>query len=223
MGWRGPRGQPYAPILTDREILHFGIAGSYRSFDRRASEISFDTSPEIFLFKTSLVDTDKIIGARTIKRFGDEAAWARGDFRIQSEYIAARVGRDRGEDLSFQGGYIYAAWVLNGKAPKYSLNAKTATEIGVFKGVEPANDQRVSRGGMGVFELAARYSAIDLPSRNVRGGFEQDVTVGLNWYPEPFARVLMNYVHAWTNPTSSVITGRRAGADIGQVRLQLAF
>ena len=41
----------------------------------------------------------------------------------------------------------------------------------------------MSRGGWGVFEVAARYSALDLDSRTVRGGGEQDVTLGLNWYP----------------------------------------
>lgn len=212
----------YAPLVTDT-VLHFGIAGSYRSLDQARRSISFDTQPESFLFKTSLVDTDTIAGARTVERFGAEFAWAHGPFRVQSEYIATRVEREREHDLSFRGGYVYAAWVLNGKAPKYTLDAKTATEIAVFKRTEPANEQRVSRGGIGVFEVALRYSAIDLSSRDVWGGFQQDVTAGLNWYPEPFLRVLANYIHAWADPTSIAVTGRPARADIGQLRIQFAF
>jgi len=212
----------YAPMLSG-DLVHLGLAGSYRSFDRGGPTISFDSSPESFLFKTSLVDTDTIKEARTVERVGAEFAWTRGPFRLQSEYIATRVGRDGAADLFFQGGYVYTAWVLNGKAPKYTLDAKTATEMGVFKRVEPESDQRVSRGGIGVFELAFRYSAIDLSSRDVRGGFEQDVTVGLNWYPEPFVRVLANYIHAWADPTASIVTGRPARADIAQLRIQVAF
>ena len=66
-----------------------------------------------------------------------------------------------------------------------------------------------------------RYSAADLGSRDVRGGFEENVTAGLNWYPEPFIRVSTNYVHAWVR--DSAPTGGRVEADIGQMRLQIAF
>ena len=47
------------------------------------------------------------------------------------------------------------------------------------------------------------------------------MTAGLNWYPEPFVRVMANYVRAWTD--GSAVTGRDARADIGQVRVQVAF
>jgi phosphate-selective porin OprO/OprP len=32
-----------------------------------------------------------------------------------------------------------------------------------------------------------------------------------------------NYIHAWANPTAQAVTGRPAEADIGQIRLQVAF
>jgi phosphate-selective porin OprO/OprP len=89
--------------------------------------------------------------------------------------------------------------------------------------VTPETGQRVSYGGTGVFEAAARYSAIDLTDGDIRGGFQQDVTVGLNWYPEPYARVMANYIHAWAEPTADSVTGRPTEADIGQIRIQIAF
>jgi phosphate-selective porin OprO and OprP len=213
----------YAPILTSNEVLHFGVAGSYRSLDRRAPEVSFDTTPESFLFRTSLVDTGTIDEARAIGRLGFEFAWANGPFRMQAEYIATQVERAAGRDVTFQGGYMQAAWVINGKSPRYAVDADTATDVGVFKRVQPETAQRVSRGGVGVFEVAARYSAIDLTSGDIRGGFQQDATVGLNWYPEPFIRIMANYIRAWASPTAQSVTGRPAQADIGQVRLQIAF
>ena len=212
----------YAPLMQDH-VLHFGFATSYRTFDRGGMDVSFGATPESFLFRTSLVDTDAIAGTRAVSRTGAEFAWAHGAFRIQSEYILTRVERERAGDLSFQGGYITAAWVLNGQGPKYSLDGKTATEIGIFKRVEPTKDQRVSHGGVGVFEAALRYSAVDLTSGDVRGGIQQDITAGLNWYPEPFLRVMANYIHAWADPTSALVTGRPAQADVGQLRIQVAF
>jgi phosphate-selective porin OprO/OprP len=213
----------YAPILTSNEVLHFGVAGSHRSFDQARPDLSFATSPESFLFKPALVDTGTIDGSRAIDRIGVEFAWANGPFRMQAEYTATQVERIAAGHVAFQGGYIQGAWVINGKSPRYALEADTATELGVFKRVQPESGQRLSRGGAGVFEVAARYSAINLTSGDIQGGFQQDVTVGLNWYPEPFIRVMANYIHAWANPTAQTVTGRAAEADIGQIRFQIAF
>jgi phosphate-selective porin OprO/OprP len=110
-----------------------------------------------FLFNASLVGTIMIENARAIGLIGLEAARSHGPFRVQAEYIATNVERCAGRDVSFQGGYVQAAWVINGKSPRYSLDADTATEIGVFKRVQPDSGQRVSHGGFGVFELAASY------------------------------------------------------------------
>jgi phosphate-selective porin OprO and OprP len=222
-GTAGTIRATYAPIFTSKEVLHFGVAFSHRSLDQAKPTASFDTSPESFLFKPSLVDTGTIDGARAIDRLGLEFAWANGPFRMQTEYIATQVERVAAGHAAFQGGYIEAAWVINGKSPRYALDADTATEIGLFKGVKPESEQRVSRGGTGVFEVASRYSAIDLRNRDIQGGFQQAVTLGLNWYPEPFIRVMANYIHAWANPTAQAVTGRPAEADIGQIRLQIAF
>ena len=220
-GIAGTARATFAPILTDKTVLHFGLAGSYRSLDRSGPDFSFDTTPESFLFRTSLVDTGTIADTSAVGRLGIEGAFAYGPVRIQAEFIATNVERIAARSVSFLGGYVYAAWVVNGKAPRYVLEADTATEVGVFKRVTPEASQRVSRGGIGVFELAARYSAIDLTERDIRGGRQQDVTIGLNWYPEPYMRVMANYVHAWTDATA--VTNRPTQAEIGQVRLQLSF
>ncbi len=225
-GLAGTARATFAPILTESAVLHLGIAGSRRVLDRRGPDLSFDTQPESFLFRPSLVETDAIDGARAINRLGLEAALAAGPFRIQGEWIETRVERagglgSPGTDLRFRGGYVYGAWVLNGKGPRYTLSSDVATEAGVFKRVEPESGQRLSRGGIGVFELAARYSVIDLDSRDVRGGRERNATAGLNWYPEPYLRVSTNYIRAWAD--ASPASGRDTIADIGEMRLQIAF
>lgn len=51
-----------------------------------------------------------------------------------------------------------------------------------------------------MFEVSARFSAVDLDDRNLRGGREQDVTVGLSWYPEPNIRLIADYVHGRVRP-----------------------
>jgi len=62
-----------------------------------------------------------------------------------------------------------------------------------------------SAGGFGAWELAARYSRMDLDfmeglqgtsasAASVRGGDQAVVTLGVNWYPNPNIKVMMNYM-----------------------------
>ena len=90
--------------------------------------------------------------------------------------------------------------MLNGAGRAYALVPKGGTTDATFKGVQPQDDQQVSRGGIGVFELCARYSAIELNARGFRGGAERDVSLGLSWYPEPNIRVIANYVRGRVQP-----------------------
>ena len=48
--------------------------------------------------------------------------------------------------------------------------------------------------GSGAVELAVRYAKIDLDSEGIQGGVGSDVTFGVNWYLNPNARVMLNYV-----------------------------
>ncbi|MDI7864886.1 OprO/OprP family phosphate-selective porin [Rhizobiaceae bacterium n13] len=222
VGLEGTVRATYAPILNAHEVLHFGISGNYHSLSDNVGA-SFSTTPESFLFDTALVSTGAIDDAEAIGRLGLEFAWAHGPFRVQAEYIAAEVDRETNPNAFFQGGYLQGGWVINGDAAPYVLQADTATEVGIFKRVQPGKDQRLSHGGSGVFEAVARYSAIDLTSHDIRGGFQQDLTIGLNWYPEPNARFMANYIHAWADPSASSLGGDDGDADIFQLRMQIAF
>lgn len=107
-GVAGTARATFAPIIEEGRVLHLGIAGGYRALDRRP-DLAFATTPESFLFSTSLVDTGAIDGARAVRRLGLEAAYADGPFRVQGEYVRTAVERERGGTLGFEGGYVYAA------------------------------------------------------------------------------------------------------------------
>lgn len=201
-GISGTARVTYAPILTDTQVLHFGLAGSYRSLDNNGLTPSFGTKPEDFLFSRSLVSTGALRNSSDVGRIGAEALYQYGPWRVQAEYVHVDVGGRNGQaDRDFDGGYVEAGWVINGKGRVYRVAPPYGSEYAVLQGVVLDDNQRISNGGYGVFEVAGRFSAIDLSSRNTTGGTERDFTAGVNWYPDRNIRVMADYVHADTDPS----------------------
>jgi phosphate-selective porin OprO/OprP len=74
--------------------------------------------------------------------------------------------------------------------------------------------------GWGAFELGFRYSRLDLTDSDIKGGEQDDVTVGLNWYLNPAVRIMLNYVYADLDDRDNVPDGN---TSILQSRFQVAF
>lgn len=134
-----------------------------------------------------------------------------------------------GSSLDFNGYYVYGTWYLTGesRAAAYTVSDLNGAGFGQIHIKNP-----VSAGGFGALELAARYSVIDLnngpfqgslygnlialapnafaraafANSGVIGGREANVTLGLNWYPEPGVRFMANWTRVmslsapWNRP-----------------------
>jgi phosphate-selective porin OprO and OprP len=136
-----------------------------------------------------LVDTRDIPGGvNYYTLLGGELAVVYGPLLFQSEYIRAEVNRDLGGDLDFDGYYAYASWFLTGESRNYK------PDKGVFDLIVPKRPFSLKSGGLGAWEIGVRFSEIDLNDSAINGGEEQNLTVGLNWYPNAFLRLMANYV-----------------------------
>jgi len=112
---------------------------------------------------------------------GLEAVLVYGPFSLQSEYYLAWVDRRGADNLSFHGGYVYASYLLTGEHRTYRRDR------GCFDRVNPDEDffrLRTGNGsvatGKGAWELAYRYSLVDLRDADIQGGFVRDHTIGVN-------------------------------------------
>jgi len=177
----------YAPLYENDRALHLGASAAYRSTGSR-DILRFSLRPESHQTNTRLVDTG-IFDADTYARFVGEAAFVYGPFHMQSEYYYTTVDREisANQDLDFSGFYVEGGWFLTGESMNYKAS------WGSFSRVTPKGI--VGKGGIGAWQLALRFSSLDLTDEDITGGEEDNFTVGLNWYATPNIRFIANYVN----------------------------
>jgi len=145
---------------------------------------------------------------------------------IGRDQKGARLGGFNGEkntranDLQMDGWYADAAWTITGESRKYKQ--------GKFYQVDPAKKFSLKNGGWGAWELATRYSAVDMDSQdnNLRGGKISNITVALNWYLNNNLRLMGDYTRAFdiSNPNVKTTTGGDPdNNNTFTVRAQLAY
>lgn len=214
-----------APIYSDdgARVLHLGVDYIHRFNQDTAS---FRQRPEADLAQR-FVSTGSI-PASDSDLLNLEAAVVYGPFSAQSEWTFDWVeGRGTQQDVDFWGGYVSASYFLTGEHRNYEKGR------GRFGRLEPRESFDPGNGDWGAWEIAARYSVLDLDDRNVAGGKLWDVTAGLNWYLYPNLRWMFNYVHGDVRQREvSVldnmgvlqgVVGIRGAADIFETRFQLDF
>jgi len=244
-GWGPAARLTWAPVWKRDRVLHLGVGGQYRVPGDNANgslreRVRFRSKPESNIISDNLpqcgsptdtgcaalpagqgrssgrlVDTGNISGdVNHYTLAGLEAAAVYGPFSLQGEYTRADVDRDTGGSVSFDGYYIYGSWFITGESRNYRADR------GSFDILQPIKTFSLRGGGWGAWEMGVRFSSIDLNDGNIEGGQEDNLTVGLNWYPNPFIRLMANYVNVL-----DVDGGARDGEDIDaiQFRAQMAY
>ena len=126
--------------------------------------------------------------------------------------------------------YVQGAWTITGQPRRYSTASAT---FDIPKIDKPFS---LKAREWGVWELAARYSDLDLDDGAIRGGAQQVWTLGLNWYPNTAVRFQANFQNVEVDRVSTGGTAfgpgaltPPAGTQIGQTlrvwsfRTQYAF
>ena len=211
-GWGAALRVTHAPLDATGRTVHLGASATYRQPDS-TGKVRFRARPESHLTDVRYANTGKIADTRRVLAYAAEAAWVYGPVSLQGEYMRARVVRRGGlASLNFDGYYLYASWFLTGESRHYKGGK------GAFGKVKP-------RLPSGAWELALRYSTLDLTDADISGGEASGVTVGVNWYATPVVRIMVNLVFVDNNGAANN-DGRVAGGDdpvIFQTRFQVSF
>jgi phosphate-selective porin OprO/OprP len=187
-------------------LLHLGVSGSY--IDSSDDAARFRTRPEAHLAPRYVDTGGAITGVEHSWLGSAEAATVFGPLSAQAEYFRAVVTSDVGSP-SYHGFYVYGTWFITGEHRPFRRS------MGVFDRVIPHHNFNPADGGWGAWELAVRYSHVDLNDEDLDGGRLKDVTAGVNWYLHPNAKIQLNYVNAMVDRdafdgTAHIVQGRFA-------------
>lgn len=170
--------------------------------------IRFLERPESFL-APQFVDTGEI-PAEGANLVVGEFGWVEGSFSMQAEYGAELVDAPEGTPApSFQSWYVFGSYFLTGERRPYDRLE------GNFGSVRPSRPIRGVGDGVGAFEIAFRFSRLDLNDKEIRGGVLNDFTAAINWYPNRNARVMLNFIRAKRDRLDPIW--------VAQIRLQWAY
>jgi len=212
--------------VDDGDGLLVHVGGAYSFADPSNDAVQFQSQPEFFISETggaafvpagvpstlpAFVDTG-LIPTDNVNLFGAELAARYGPLHLQSELLVSVVDRPAAGSAVFPGASVQAGYFLTGEVRPYNRQA------GVLGRITPHRPFSRS-GGIGAWEVAARWSYLDLSDSGIRGGRLHDVTLGVNWYLNRFTKFQFNYIHAFLD---SPVNGG-SDADIAAVRAQLDF
>jgi phosphate-selective porin OprO/OprP len=232
----------FNPFHGQNYDFHIGgsIQGILQAADQtqgpgKLQQIRLRERPELRVDGNRLVDTGAINAAGETS-YGAELGASFKNFYAAGEWYKIDVNRTNlgtaaarsPFDPSFSGWYVQGAYTLTGERHVWS------SANGGFRGIKPDHPFNKKENDWGAWELAARYSVLDLndnegvagraaPVGGVRGGEQKITTIGLNWYPNSVIRFLLDYQWGTVERLSS--TGGNLNTDLNMVsfRSQLAF
>ena len=243
-GWIGAIRAVYSPLSGGNQ-LHFGANYQHRDFQDNSNGAptagngqpsngqlaQYRARPYSQLTGVRFVDTGTF-AAKSDDIFGVEAAGIFKSLHVAAEaqYLKSNA-YDAGDTIaindpedqldqfasatnfvpdgnpSFWGGYMEIGYFLTGETRGYKNGLWDRTKV-----LKP-----LSKGGSGAFQIIGRVDYLDLDTRKLhegcnnnfvtgvctdsnnytRGGKQVGLLAGLTWIPEDYVRVLLNYSHAW--------------------------
>jgi len=161
------------------------------------------------------------------QRIGTELEWTPGNFGIKAEWMQAREDRlgqsNRNADLSdflSTGWYVGGTWVVTGES----------------KGDSITPSKPLFKGGIGAIEVGARYDQLGFRSATSEGtaftnprsdhlvpNTDQVWTIGVNYFPNRWVRLVGNAIHENFEDPNRSITPGTAGFWALLFRFQLVF
>jgi phosphate-selective porin OprO/OprP len=172
----------WLPYLAEDEssLLHLGVSARQSNGNTGyhfRSTPEFDKAP--FFVDTGLGDAERV------RQFNLELSWRGGPFWVAAEYVNTDVDSPSDGNLNFDGYQITGSWIITGEMRDYRYKGGTFGPVPVSRSVY--------QNGKGAWEVAGRWSSVDLTDGTVDGGEMDILSAGINWWLTPTFMLNLNY------------------------------
>lgn len=210
----------WEPAFDTGKIIHLGLSGYYRTALKSGDiedAVRLSDRPNIRIDNGNIADSGVITDVHSLKYGGVEAAGVFGPLTVVGEAGRLWLDRDQAqEDRHFTGFYGYAAYMLTGETRPF--------KGGNFDRVRPFKE--LGKSGLGAFEIALRYDHLNLKKTPIlarAGNQASSFTFGVNWYWNPYAKLMFNWVRFNGDNTPLDPIGDKTKGDAFATRLHLDF
>ena len=127
------------------------------------------------------------------------------------------------DNLFYQGAYCEVMYALTGEGRSYNRKQAVLDRFvprNNFFRVETPDGIRTSDGA---WQVGVRYDWLCLNNQGINGGVLNGVTLGLNWFPNPNARIAFNYDFTHRDFTNSLAENGSGGINGFGTRLFYDF
>jgi phosphate-selective porin OprO/OprP len=217
--WGANGRATWEPVFEPGKIVHLGVAGFYRRSLKSgdiADAVRLTDRPNIRIDNGNIADSGIITNTHSLRYGGVEAALVLGPLTVAGEAGRLWLDRSGAPDGHFTGYYADAAYMLTGETRPF--------KGGNFDRIRPFKE--LGNGGLGAFEVALRYDHLDLSDTPVlarAGNKASSLTLGLNWYFNPYAKLMFNWVRFNGDNTPLDPIGSKTEGDAFATRLHLDF
>ena len=198
-----------APIFAEegKRLLHLGGHWEYVATDA-GKTASINVSPAALNLYSPATLRSGVFDCDHYNRGGLEFALQNGPFSVRSEAFAGSYDAYRNSPTrNLFGAYVELGWFLTGEYRAYDLKK------GGFGGVKPKKNFRPFKSGdsnlidgFGAWQVVAQWGYTDLSDwrdmpkeAQARGGYQNDLVLGLSWFWTPQLRWVFEYVHSMQN------------------------
>jgi len=168
---------------ADRDmILTVGVSFQYQDLRMDGQQVTYTVSAGSGIATSSVT-----VGAESEIRYGVEIAFRMKALHAQAEFFWATPSALVGDDPTFSGFYAQVGYFLTGESRMWKKSSMT------WDRTAPKANFWTGDGGRGAWEVAIRYDGTDLEDSGIDGGENNQLSVSVNWYWNPNARMMMGY------------------------------
>ncbi|MDE5677271.1 porin [Phocaeicola sp.] len=196
----------FCPLNKEGERLHVGFGGLFRRPDKEKTQAyrsaRFKSNGVTYLSVPSALDVE-VDQVKHTFQWNVEAVYLSRRYFLQAEYLSMNVQREKVDRYQPWGAYMQGGFLIKGNFFSYDVwDALPLT---------PKEDRSLLLSGC--------VNVTSLNDGLVRGGLQQDVTVGLNYYMNKYVILKLNGSVVWTKEKEEM----KRTFGVLQTRLQVRF